>query len=281
VLTVREPGLLATVQDQGRVGHAALGVTRSGAADRAALRLGNRLVGNAEAAAGVEVTFGGFAVRADDAATVAVTGATGEVRVDGRAVPHGEPLYLRQGAVLEIGRPVLGLRTYLAVQGGIDVPPELGSRSTDTLSGLGPAPLHAGTGLPIGTRTGEPAHVEADNPLPVASAELRVVLGPRDDWFTDTAVRDLLTATWRVSSRADRVGLRLEGPPLERSRDDELPSEGCIRGALQVSAEGGPVLFGPDHPTTGGYPVAAVVLDADCDLAAQLRPGDSVRFTRR
>ena len=281
MLTVLEPGPLATVQDQGRVGHAHLGVPRSGAADRASLRLANRLVGNADDAATIEVTVGGFRARAGSPLLVSLTGAVGPAHVDGRPVPHGEPVRLPAGAVIELGQPVVGLRTYVAVRGGIGVPPVLGSRSTDTLAGLGPPPLAAGTQLPIGdTAVTAPRRAESPPLLSADEVRLRVVLGPRDDWFTEAAVRRLLTAPWQVSTRADRVGLRLQGPLLERSRNDELPSEGCVRGALQVSADGAPTVFGPDHPVTGGYPVIAVVVDPDCDQAGQLRPGGVVRFER-
>lgn len=279
MLTVLGPGPLATVQDQGRFGYAHLGVPRSGAADRASLRLANRVVGNPEAAAGVEVTFGGLRVRADAALLVAVTGAAGPVSVDGRPAPHGEPIWLAAGATLELGRPVVGLRTYVGIAGGVDAPAVLGSRSTDTLSDLGPERLRTGSRLLVGEPAGVPA--TADIPaMPAPDARLRVVPGPRDDWFDAEALDQLLSASWRVGDRTDRVGARLEGPKLGRSRRHELPSEGCVRGALQVSADGVPALFGPDHPVTGGYPVLAVVVDAECDAGGQLRPGDAVRFER-
>jgi len=281
MLTVLDPGPLATVQDQGRPGHAALGVSRSGAADRAALRLGNRLVGNADTAAGVEATLGGLQVRAERDLLVALTGAIGPADVDGHPVTSGEPVRLGVGALLRLGAPVTGMRTYLAVRGGIAVQPVLGSRATDTLSGLGPAPLTRGTRLPVGSAmVSEPQRWGAASPLTSGRLGLRVVLGPRDDWFTAAAIERLLTLPWIVASQVDRVGVRLSGRTLERNRGGELPSEGCLRGALQVTTDGAPILLGPDCPVTGGYPVIAVVVDADNDRGAQARPGDCIRFER-
>ncbi|MGI8614494.1 MAG: biotin-dependent carboxyltransferase family protein [Nocardioidaceae bacterium] len=280
VLTVLDPGPLATVQDQGRVGHASSGVPRSGAADRAALRLGNRLLGNREDAAGIEATLGGLVVQMNAPLTVALTGAPGPAEAAGRTVAHGQPVWLEADAVLRLGAPAVGLRTYLSVRGGIAVPQMLGSRSTDLLAGIGPAPLSGGDRLPVGPPGSEPATAQAASRLPHGELSLRILLGPRDDWFTPAAVALLGSACWRVSERSDRVGIRLDGPLLERSAGVELPSEGCVRGSIQVSADGSPILLGPDCPVTGGYPVIAVVDDADCDLAGQARPGDVLRFRR-
>jgi biotin-dependent carboxylase-like uncharacterized protein len=279
VLTVLAPGPLATIQDGGRPGWASIGVTRSGAADRASAALANRLVGNDPTAAVVEVTAGGLRVRAERAVLVAVTGAPAPLDVDGKPAPLDAPLTLRPGAVLTLGMPAIGLRSYLAVRGGIDAPSVLGSRSTDSLSGLGTAPLKDGDRLPIGTlAAGEPivdvAAVARPQPRPV----LRVLPGPRRDWFEPAAWAALTTEDWTVTADSDRVGLRLNGPLLGRERDGELPSEGLVPGALQVPPDGAPVLFLADHPVTGGYPVLAVVVTADLPAAAQLRPGDLVRF---
>jgi biotin-dependent carboxylase-like uncharacterized protein len=279
VLTVLATGPQATVQDRGRSGFAAIGVPRSGAADGAAAGLANRLVGNEEAAAVVEVTAGGLRLRAERTLLVAVTGAPAPVTVDGRAAPFAAPLTLAPGAVLALGMPPVGLRSYLAVRGGIDVPPVLGSRSTDTLSGLGPAPLAAGNRLPVGgLAAGEPfVDVAAVRP-PSSAPVLRVLPGPRRDWLTPDAWSALTAREWSVTADSNRVGLRLAGPALGRAREDELPSEGLVPGALQVPPDGAPVLFLADHPVTGGYPVLAVVATADLPAAAQLRPGDTVRF---
>lgn len=279
MLTVLAPGPLATVQDRGRPGWASIGVPRSGAADRATHDLANRLVGNDPRAATVEITAGGLKVRAIRACLVAVTGAPAPVTVDGRAASSNAPVQLRAGAVLALGLPPVGLRSYLAVRGGIGVADVLGSRATDTLSGLGPAPLRAGDQLPVGDLAGGEPYVDV---APVADPRpdpvLRVGPGPRRDRLTGEAWTVLLTAEWRVSAASDRIGLRLTGPPLAHAEHGELPSEGLVPGAVQVPPDGAPVLFLADHPVTGGYPVPAVVRTADLSAAAQLRPGDVLRF---
>lgn len=279
-LTVLASGMLATVQDLGRPGHASVGVGRSGAADRGALKLANRLVGNPEHAAGVEITFGGFAVRADAHCTIAVTGASCPLTIDGTPQPVNAVLHLPPGAELRFGPPTAGLRSYLAVRGGIALTPELGSVATDRMSGLGPPPLTPATILPIGdAAVGLPLVEVAPVAGPPAGAvTLRLLLGPRDDWFTSDSVESLWHNEFRVRSDSDRVGIRLAGEPLRRRGEDELPSEGMAPGALQVPPSGLPVLFLADHPVTGGYPVLGVVCSADVDRAAQLRPGQAVRF---
>lgn len=281
-LEVLATGVLALVQDLGRCGAGASGVGRSGAADRAALRLGNRLVANPEDSAGVEVVFGGLVVRAGAdlpaPLLVTLTGAPAPADVDGTPVGHHALVTLRPGQRLRLGPPPTGLRTYLAVRGGIDVAAVLGSRSTDVLSGVGPAPLAAGDLLPVGP---EPVELPRIDVAPVAVptgdvVTLRAVLGPRADRVADPAA--LARTVWTASGRSDRVGMRLQGAPLHRRDTTELPSEGMVRGAVQVPPGGEPVLFLADHPVTGGYPVVAVVLDADVDRAAQVRPGQQVCF---
>jgi len=277
-LEVARTGALALVQDLGRPGSGATGVGRSGAADRGALRLANRLVANAEDAAGIEVVFGGLSVRSGALHTVALAGAPAPADVDGTPVGHHAVVVLRPGQVLTLGAPPTGLRTYLAVRGGVDVMAVLGSRSTDTLSGVGPPRITPGVVLPVGP---EPPAFPIVDVAPVGvpsvgTVTLRAVLGPRADRVADPAA--LARATWTASSRSDRVGVRLEGERLDRTPGEELPSEGMVRGAVQVPPGGEPVLFLADHPVTGGYPVVAVVLDADVDRAAQLRPGQRVRF---
>lgn len=277
-LEVLRTGTLALVEDLGRPGLAATGVGRSGAADRGALRLANRLVANPEDAAAIEVVFGGLAVRARRWLIVALAGAPAPADVDGRPVGHHAVLTLRPGQVLRLGRPPTGLRSYLAVRGGIDVAPVLGSRSTDVLSEVGPAPLSDGDLLAVGPDPdGLPLVDVAPVAVPPAGlVTLHAVPGPRADRVTD--VTALARTTWTTSSRSNRIGLRLDGGRLERTAAEEIPSEGMVRGAVQVPPGGEPVLFLADHPVTGGYPVVAVVRDADVDRAAQLRPGQPVRF---
>ncbi|MFS4093195.1 biotin-dependent carboxyltransferase family protein [Streptomyces sp. AF1A] len=278
-LVVVRSGALTTVQDRGRPGYAHLGVPRSGALDAPAAALVNRLVGNAPDAAVLETTLNGCAVRPRSTVTVAVGGAPCPLLVGGRPAAWGAPVVVRAGELLEVGAAVAGVRSYVAVSGGIAVEPVLGSRATDLLSGLGPPPLADGTVLPLGGPAGPPARVDvAPQARPPDELVLRVTLGPRDDWFTARAVRDLTTRTYRVSSASNRIGLRTEGPALERARAGELPSEGMVLGAVQVPPDGRPVVFLADHPTTGGYPVIAVVRAADLPAAAQAVPGTPVRF---
>jgi biotin-dependent carboxylase-like uncharacterized protein len=277
MIEVVQPGPLATIQDLGRPGHLALGVGRSGAADVRSLGLANRLVGNAESAAAIETTFGGLQLIFHAATTVAMTGASLPASLNGRVVSLDSPISVPSGGRLELGPPSAGMRTYVAVRGGIAVPAFLGSRSTDVLSGLGPAPLAAGVQLPVGSDVIGPPNVDIA-PVPSFPPEpvLRVVAGPRDDWFS--SLEPLLRGPYEVTSDSNRVGIRLRGPALVRTREGELPSEGMVLGSLQVPPAGQPVLFLADHPVTGGYPVAAVVVDADLPLAAQLRPGQQLRF---
>ncbi|MGB3444431.1 MAG: biotin-dependent carboxyltransferase family protein [Actinophytocola sp.] len=275
-------GPLGTVQDTGRPGWASLGVGASGAADAASAALANRLVGNAREAAVVELSFGA-ALAFRETARVAVTGALCEVSHGGRGEGMNAPFDVTAGQTLVVGPASVGLRTYVAVRGGIAAAATLGSRSTDVLSGLGPAPLAEGTVLPIGEAySGPPPSVEVA-PVPAPSADellVRVVPGPRDDWFTEDAMTTLFTASYTVTADSNRVGVRLDGPALTRSRDGELPSEGMVTGSVQVPSGGTPIVFLADHPVTGGYPVIGVVLAADVPVLAQARPGQVVRFRR-
>jgi biotin-dependent carboxylase-like uncharacterized protein len=277
---VLDAGALVTVQDRGRHGWAHLGVPRAGWLDPAAATLANRLVGNREEAAVLEVAGGGVRLRqVGSGRWVAATGAACTVAVDGVARDHARATWVPGGSELHLGPALGGVRTWLAVAGGLDVEPVLGSRSTDTLAWVGPPRVQAGTHLPLGAPHGPP--VAVDVPAPVRDGALRVVPGPRADWFDDEALRRLCAEPWTVTAAADRVGLRLDGPPLVRRRTDELPSEGVVLGAVQVPPDGSPVVFLADHPTTGGYPVLAVVVRADVGRCAQLAPGDEVRFTLR
>ena len=282
-LTIRSPGALALVQDTGRPGLAHHGVGRSGAMDRAAHALANRLVGNRADAATLELLLGGFAATVDTPLWFAVTGAWGDIRLDGRRVePHTATL-ARAGDTLEIRTAAAGLRYYLAVRGGIDVPPVLGSRSRDTLAGLGPAPLTTGDVVPVGATP--TIAIPSVDLVPVGPPPSEVLLplrpGPRFGWFDRASWRSLFSTAWTASPRSDRTGIRLEnsaGVTLTRVGPGELPSEGMVAGAIQVTPDGYPTILATDHPITGGYPVIAVVTDTALDLLAQLRPGATVRF---
>jgi biotin-dependent carboxylase-like uncharacterized protein len=279
-LEILKTGPLALLEDLGRPGLAHMGVTRSGAADRRSHTLANRLVANPHDRATIEVTFGGFSarVRGGDVA-IAVTGADADPSVNGIPFGTNSIHYAHDGQVISLGAPRSGLRSYLAVRGGIDAEPMLGSRSYDVMSAIGPQPLKPGDLLSVGEHTAE--FPELDQ-APVASIagdvlELVVVPGPRDDWFTEPDA--LVHTDWVASDRSDRVGMRLVGRPLRhRWPDRQLPSEGATRGAIQVPPNGLPVILGPDHPVTGGYPVIGVVAERDIDKLAQVRPGQHVRM---
>lgn len=277
-LRVLEAGLLSTVQDRGRTGLAHLGVPRGGALDRPSADLANRLVGNPPDSAVLEVTLGGLVLVAGRGHWVAVTGAACPVTVDGAARGHTCAVWLPAGATLRLGSPASGVRSYVAVAGGIGVEPVLGSRSTDTLAEVGPERPAPGTVLPVGRPSGEPQPLET--PRPQLPGPLRILPGPRDDWFVADALTQLCAASYTVEADSNRIGLRLAGPALTRVRHDELASEGLVLGAVQVPPSGLPVVFLADHPPTGGYPVIAVVAEEDLWGCAQLRPGEVVRFAR-
>ena len=261
-LTVVAWGIAGLLRDAGRRGLAHVGRSRGGAVDLAALELGNRLVGNPPGHAGIE-TSGGLVVRAERALMVVVTGSPCDIGVEGGpAVGWGAPVVVPTGATVRIGRLHGGARTMLCVRGGLAADPRRGAAA-----------------LRVGPEPASPAASHAAVPLPL-DAPVRVWPGPRVDWFDPGAFDRLVHTSWLVLPASDRVGLRLDGPPLARARHDELPSEGLVEGALQVPADGRPILMLADHPATGGYPVVAVVEPADLRLVAQRPPGSRVRFVR-
>lgn len=299
-LRVLATGPRTLIEDLGRPGLAGLGVSPSGAADRGAHRLANRLLGNDEGAATLEVLAGGLVLQAETATVVVVTGAPVPLRVGGIPAPIAAPVYVAAGQLIELGNPTGGLRSYVALLGGIAAPAVLGSRAADTIAGLGPPPLQSGdlleccaalvaavdTQLP-GFALGPSGETAAD----VAAAGFRAALygqirlpgtwGPRADWFTPKVRAALTASRWEVTAQSDRVGVRCAGPPLRREVAGELPSEATVRGSVQIPPSGQPVIFLADHPTTGGYPVIAVLDPVAVDAVAQVRPGDAVRFELR
>jgi biotin-dependent carboxylase-like uncharacterized protein len=272
-------GPLTTFQDRGRRGLAHLGVPPSGAADPLAYELANRIVGNNPDAAVLEATLAGPALRFAEAALVAVTGAEAGATISGSSLERGTAVRVPAGALLELRGCRDGVRAYVAVRGGFAVEATLGSRSHDLLTGLGPPPLRDGDLLPVGPEPALAPQGDSHVPAPSRSERiLTVVPGPRDDWFPPEALAALVETAWRVSNTSNRIGIRLEGPSLPRLDRGELLSEGLVTGSMQVTSAGQPILLGPDHPTTGGYPVIAVVVARDLALAGQLAPGASVRF---
>jgi len=288
-LQVKATGLLTVFQDLGRHGQAGQGVSASGAMDQAALKAANRLVGNPSNFAALETVGGGLQLQSLGETVVAVTGADSPLAVkaaDGHrwTVPGHQAVALADGDVLSIGQPAAGARCYVAARGGFAVAPVLGSRATDTLANVGPAPLAVGDVLalhpaPAGAVVSEPELPAAGMPTLEQEVVLDVVMGPRTDWFTPEAVERLAAQRWQVTPQSNRVGLRLAGEvPLERAVAGELPSEGTALGALQVPPSGQPVLFLADHPLTGGYPVIATVAPHHLDRAGQIPVGAWLRF---
>ncbi|WP_420468159.1 biotin-dependent carboxyltransferase family protein [Panacagrimonas sp.] len=279
-LRVHKAGPLTTVQDLGRPGHAHLGVPVSGAADRPALIRANRLVGNADGDAALEMTLLGGRFEFTVAARVAISGAAMPATLDATPVAPEQAFEVRPGQVLSLGAARRGVRGYLAVRGGIDVEQTLGSRATDLLSGLGPPALRDGDELPLRSCRSvarEPAAAAADI---VDEAVLHFMSGPRADWFESAALQALTATPYAVSPHSNRIGVRLEGTRLARCVAGELDSEGLLPGAIQVPADGQPLVFLYDHPTTGGYPVIGVVDAIDLPRLAQARPGSRVRFVQ-
>ncbi|UHJ65823.1 5-oxoprolinase/urea amidolyase family protein [Melaminivora jejuensis] len=287
-------GLQTLVQDAGRHGLAGLGVSPSGALDAPAMRLANRLVGNPVDQAVLESLLGGLQLRSQGRTTLAVTGARVALTLqaaDGRQWPVAShtALALDDGDLLSVAAPEAGVRSYVAVRGGWQVAPVLGSCASDTLAQIGPPALQAGQRLAVGAGVPQQALRAVQEPAPASALPnwpragdavvLDVLLGPRTDWFTPEALALLQEQDWLVTPRSSRVGMRLHGQqPLARSRPQELPSEGTVTGAIQVPADGQPVLFLADHPLTGGYPVIAVVASHHLALAAQTPVGCRLRL---
>lgn len=288
VIEVVDGGLLTTVQDAGRLGYRRLGVTWGGPMDAAAHALANRLVGNAPGAAALECTIAGPTLRFLATVHVALTGADlGAVlhRDDLGAwpVPLGLPVLARAGNVLTFTGRVAGCRAYLAVAGGIDVPPVLGSRATNVAGGFGGAcgrPLRAGDRLAVGPPPVEPRLERLSVEAPATAVTVRVVLGPQDDHLTDEALRTFLSESYGLGATSDRVGCRLIGPRLTHRGPAEIVSDGMVPGSIQVPPDGQPIVMMADAPTTGGYPKIGTVVTADLSRLAQLVPGEGrVRFT--
>lgn len=283
-LRVVKSGLLATIQDLGRVGYQSLGVSVAGPMDWHSHRLANRLVSNDERAAAIEVTLVGPDLLAEGDAMCAITGAAFEVTVGGAPVDLNRPFTVQRGCHIVFGARGRGARATLSVRGGIDVPPVLGSRSTNLVGHMGPfggRPLQAGDLLPIGT-AGTTLRFcgAAPLPLPVPGGvtTLRVIEGPHKSRFTVEAWERFCRGPFRISADSNRMGYRLEGPPLEHVRGADILSEATAVGSLQVPSSGQPILLMADRQTTGGYTIIATVITADLALAGQLAPGDAVRF---
>jgi antagonist of KipI len=287
-IEVVDGGMLTTVQDLGRYGYQRYGVPTSGALDLFSLRAANRLVGNADDAAGIEMMLVGPRLRFLVPATIALTGANLDARVDGRRVDRWQSVVVEAGATLSFIGPEDGIRAYLAVAGGIDVPVVLGSRSTYVRSKLGGVEgraLRAGDVLQVcGERPvllgGALRLAESSRPSYGHAHVVRVVLGPQDDRFTARGIDTFLSSTYTVAPQSDRMGYRLSGPVIEHLRGPDIVSDGTPFGAVQVAGDGVPIVLLADRGTAGGYTKIATVIGPDIPLVAQAAPGDEVRFTR-
>jgi antagonist of KipI len=286
VIEVQAPGLLTTVQDLGREGFGPLGVSPSGAADSVALRIGNRLVGNAEGAAGLEMTLLGGRFVFPDGAVLSVTGSDFGATLDGEPVEPWTAVEVKPGRTLRVGPTRSGARCYLCVQGGLVVKDFLGSASTHLLSGLGG---HEGRALRkgdvlnigVGTVAGGKRRVSAQTWKKLTPRKvLRVTPGPQSDWFSEDAQRLFYASTLRVAEESNRMGIRLEGAPIPTPSGGKMISEGVALGAIQVPEGGLPIILFVEQQTTGGYPKIANVISADFHSLGQLRPRDEIRFER-
>lgn len=279
-MRVERPGLLTTIQDLGRPGHAHWGVSASGAADALALRLGNRLAGNADGVPALEMTLVGGAFAFEVDAVIALAGADFGAQVSGRRLAGWRAHEIRRGERLEFGPSRDGARCYLCVRGGFDVPRVLGSASTHVLTGLGGRALRAGDSVAIGASAGcPPATLDPSRIAALYAARpLRITPGPQHDWFAPTAHASLVTSTYAVLEQSNRMGIRLTGAALERATPREMSTEGVALGAIQVPRDGQPIVLFVEHQTTGGYPKIANVASADMHRVGQLRPRDRVRF---
>jgi len=282
-LEVLKPGLLTTVQDLGRYGYQAVGVPVAGPMDAFSHRLANQLVGNDAGAATLEVTLIGPEFLVDADTTLAIVGAQFEVTCEGRPLPIGVSCAVRPGQRGKCGRLVQGARSYVAVAGGILTTCELGSRATHLVGQMGGVDgraLRAGDRLPVESRPSpRPVRKAVGLTLPTGGrARLRVVPGPQADWFRAEAMKLVTSVSFRISPRTNRMGYRLEGPPLTRAHDGELISEPVGMGAIQVPGAGEPILLMADRQTAGGYPKIGYVISADLPLAGQLAPGDFIEF---
>jgi len=285
-LIVEAPGLFTTVQDLGREGFGPMGVSASGAADAVSLRIGNRLVGNPDGTAALEMTLVGGAFTFERTATIVATGADFGLSLDGMALPMWTSIEIRKGETVRFGASRSGARAYLCVHGGIAVEPFLGSASTHVLSGLGGfegRALRKGDRVELGAANSlfrkiaiSPNALESLQPRKT----IRITDGPQSDWFAEASWKTLCGNTFRISEQSNRMGIRLEGPPIPLDASREMITEGVSLGAIQVTPSGQPIILFVEQQTTGGYPKIANVISADLHSLGQLRPRDEIRFER-
>jgi biotin-dependent carboxylase-like uncharacterized protein len=287
LIKVNNPGLLTTVQDMGRYGYQKFGMPAAGAADPFAYRVANLLVGNTGNSSVLEMTYIGPELHFITEAVIAITGANMNPALDGVPIPMWETVTVPQNSILKFERALQGFRSYLAVRGGIDVPLVMGSRSTYLRGEIGG---YKGRKLQKGDEIkffdmGDKFKSFIKKRLPKALIpdykpfrELRVVLGPQDDHFLEESINTFFSATYTLTGEIDRMGCRLEGPPLKHKKGADIISDGIPLGGIQVPGHGKPIIMLCDRQTTGGYAKIATVISADIPFAAQLKPGDEVKF---
>ena len=286
-IEVIESGIFTTVQDMGRYGYQRYGVPVSGALDQFAIRAANLLVGNKESDAGLEITFLGPRLRFLCDSTIAITGANLGPMVNEAPVPTWEPVAISKDSILSFKGPQDGIRSYLCVKGGIDVPPVLDSRSTFTRSRLGGfegRPLAPGDMIPVGGTASLVARVAttklAPDKVPHYGNDhtLRVIMGPQDDAFTESGIETFLSSRFTVTPMFDRMGYRLEGPVIEHKQGADIVSDGTPIGSVQVTGNGLPIVLLADCGTTGGYTKVATVISVDLPQIGQAQQGDTITF---
>lgn len=286
VLEVEKPGMLSTVQDLGRSAYQEFGMPVAGAVDEYSLQVANILVGNSPSEAALELTLLGPALKVVEGGLIAVTGADMEPKINGRPLPMWEAVKITAGDIITFAWAKSGCRAYLAVAGGIDVPAVMGSKSTYIRGGIGGI---NGRALKSGDliRSGEPSHLidelRRQAPLDYIPSyfspwEVRVVLGPQDDYFTERGIHTFLSREYKVTNESDRMGCRLEGPKIEHLSGADIISDGIPPGAIQVPGHGQPIVMLADRQTTGGYAKIATVISTDLWKIAQAKPGDIIRF---
>jgi biotin-dependent carboxylase-like uncharacterized protein len=283
-LLIERPGLFSSLQDFGRFGYQHFGISASGAMDTVSMQAANALVGNAPGTAVIEMTMLGLAaiVKAERC-RFALTGADMPISINGRPVEGWRAHELQDGDRVEIGGNKTGMRGYLAIAGGLDVAPTLGSLSTHSRSGIGGLEgraLRAGDRLPLQDEPAGPLLALAPEHRPSSTGPIRVVLGPQDDYFTPTGIATFFTSDYRVTDKTDRMGTQLDGPTIEHAGGFNIVSDGIMNGSIQVPGNGRPLVLLADRQTTGGYPKIATVIGPDLFRLGQRRPGDAIRFQR-
>jgi len=284
-MTILSPGPLSTVQDEGRFGYMNTGFSPGGAMDAYSMKVANILVGNAPEDGVIEMTMMGITAQFSCDTVIAVTGADMEPCVDGVPIAMYKNTPVHAGSVLSMKAATSGMRAYLAVAGGFDLPPAMGSMSTNLKCGLGGfagRKLRAGDEIPLrqsvtldmlGAR-----QTDAENTYPSALG-IRVLLGPQDDYFTQKGIETFLSGTYTVTDKSDRMGIRLDGEKIENKNGVDIISDGIATGSVQIPASGTPIIMMADRQTTGGYAKIATVISADLPKIAQARPGTRIRFT--